>query len=178
MNINSYIIFLTAYDKYALDAFQLNSVDYLLKPFIKKDISNSLKKLDRIIFNEHGIKPLIQNNEKAMVYRSRFLVKKGTKLITLQAKNIAFIFIDEVLFIVDNAGIKYLYDSTLDELEKELTPTLFFRVNRQFIVNYNSMVSLKPATSNRFKITLNPSPDSEVFVSQGKVALVKQWLGS
>ena len=177
LQIDSYVIFLTAYDQYALDAFNLNSIDYLLKPFTLKDTKKSLAKLDAFIYNKHGISSL-KKGQSEEGFQKRFLVKKGTTYYSILTHEIAYFFKRELLFLVDTNGAKYLFDATLEELESKLEPKKFFRINRQFIVNYESITNLKPASSNRFEIMLEPEFGEKVFVSQGKVSALKEWLSS
>jgi len=175
IRVHSYVIFLTAYDKYALEAFNLNSVDYLLKPFTKQDAEKSLTKLDAFIYNKHGMSSLIKQQSKGG-YQERFLVKKGNTYYTILSEDIAYFFKDELLFLVTKDGAKFLFDVSLEELKSKLDPQKFFRVNRQFMVSYEAIQNLKPASSNRLKLVLVPDFGSTVFVSQGKVSALKEWL--
>jgi len=175
--VNSYVIFLTAYEKYALDAFNLNSVDYLLKPVTKDDVKKSLTKLDAFIYNQHGMSSLIKHQTQRGI-QHRFLVKKGNTYYTILSEDIAYFFLDEWLFLVSTDGTKYLIDDSLEEMESKLDPKNFFRINRQFIVSYNAICSLKPASSNRLEVILKPDLGDKVFISQKKVGQLKEWLSS
>jgi two-component system LytT family response regulator len=110
--------------------------------------------------------------------KRRFLVKKGTSYYSIQVNDIAYFFKDELLFLVDKKGQKYIMDTTLDELSKRLDPELFFRLNRQLIVSFESIKNLKPASSNRLEIQLSPEFDQPVYVSQNKVSALKDWLSN
>lgn len=175
--VKSYVIFLTAYDKYALDAFNLNTVDYLLKPFTKQDVEKSLTKLDAFIYNKHGMINLIEQ-QFTEGYQQRFLVKKGNTYYTILSEDIACFFKDTLLFLISKNGSKFLFDASLEELEATLDPRKFFRVNRQLIVRYEAILNLKPASSNRLELALLPDIGTKVFVSQGKVNELKKWLAS
>lgn len=177
ISVNSYVIFVTAYEKYALDAFNLNSVDYLLKPFTKKDVRKSLAQLDAFIYNQHGMRRLIKEQTKFGIQR-RFLVKKGNRYYSILSEEIAYFLRDELLFLVNKDGTKYLIDDSLEALESKLDSENFFRVNRQCIASYNAIQNLKPASSNRLEVILKPDCGTKVFVSQGKVRELKEWLAS
>jgi DNA-binding LytR/AlgR family response regulator len=174
VQIESYVIFLTAYEDFALQAFDLNSVDYILKPFTEEDIARGLKKYENMVLSRSGG---IRNSSAGLAqYRNRFLVRKGQQIHTVHVQDIAYFYKDEVVMLVKTDGTTFLYDATLEELEEQLNPTAFFRINRQFLVNYNSISSLVPGSSNRYLINLQPATRQEVYVSQGKVAPLKAWL--
>lgn len=175
VSIESYVIFLTAFSDYALQAFNLNSVDYLLKPFGKRDTEKSLAKLDAFIFNRHGMRSLV-DAPSLTPFPERLLVKKGVTYRTLPVAEIAYVVKDPLLFVVTRAGEKFLYDASLEEMVQKLDPRRFFRINRQFMVSYDAIRTLVPASSNRIELKLEPTPGSPVIVSQGKVAALKAWL--
>jgi len=177
IRVNSYVIFVTAYEKYALDAFNLNSVDYLLKPFTKKEVRKSLTQLDAFIYNQHGLSKLTQQQTKGG-FQYRFLVKKGNTYYTILSEEIAYFYRDELLFLVSKDGTKFLIDDSLEAVESKLDPQNFFRINRQCIISYKAINNLKPASSNRLEVVLQPDFAEKVFVSQGKVKELKEWLRS
>lgn len=175
VQIDSYVIFLTAYDAYAIRAFELNSIDYLLKPFTREDIAGALKKLDKIRYNRHNLQALI-DRQRQQTYRQRFLVSKGRRMYTLRTDEVAYFIRKSVLFLMTTSGEEYLYDASLDELESQLDPAYFFRVNRHCIIHYGSIDSIQRASSNRLQLQLKPAGKQEIFVSQGNLTAFKNWL--
>jgi two-component system, LytTR family, response regulator LytT len=178
------IIFTTAFDEYAIQAFKVNSVDYLLKPINKKDLEQALIKYEDIkdhysvSSKDSDIQQLLQRmslNQK--VYRSRFLVKTGQTFVKINSDNIAYFFVDNKLtYGILTNNKKYLIDYTLDELENELDPQVFFRINRQFILNINSIESVHIFFGGSLKLHLLPKCEEEVLVSRRRVAAFKEWM--
>jgi DNA-binding LytR/AlgR family response regulator len=152
-------------------------VAYLLKPFTIKETEKSLILLDAFIYKTHGMSSLIRSQSE-QGYQQRFLVKKGNTYHSLDTGEIAYFFKDEVLFLVGNSGSKYIFDATLEEIESKLDPNIFFRVNRHFILSFDAIETLTPASSNRLKVSLKPSFNKHIIVSQGKVSALKKWLAS
>lgn len=183
VEVQSAIIFTTAYDEFALKAFKVNSIDYLLKPIDKELLSKAIIKYKN--FNK-GFGSKIIDIQKLMdsfyikqEYKTRFLVKQGDKLFTVDTNQIAYIISEDKLsFIISNQNKKYLVDGTLDELERRLDPKLFFRINRQIIASVNSIESSYTHLNGKIKITLNPKPEEEVFISREKATEFKKWLDS
>ena len=186
--VHSTIIFTTAYDEYALKAFKVNSIDYLLKPIRSEDLEKALEKF-RALQANHKSAESNTNIERLLVelrqtqanksYRDRFLVKQGQRFITIEATEVAFFFAeDRVNFIKTKAGQKFIVDYTLDELEGQLDPSVFFRLNRQFIAHVKSIESVHPYFNSKLKIHLKPASEEEVLVSREKAADFKEWLGA
>lgn len=174
LQIEAFVIFLTAYEEFALKAFDLNSLDYILKPFTESDVARGLKKYENMVLNRAVRRSARSSSPKE--YRNRFLVRKGQKIHTLKTSDIAYFYKDEVVILVKQDGTSFLYDATLEELEDELDPVTFFRVNRQYLLNYSSIQSLSPGSSNRYQLSLLPRSKQDVYVSQSKVAALKAWL--
>lgn len=174
LQIEAFVIFLTAYEEFALRAFDLNSLDYILKPFTEEDVARGLKKYESMVLNRAYRRSARSSSPKE--YRSRFLVRKGRQIHTLRTSEIAYFYKDEVVILLKHDGTSFLYDATLEELEDELDPVAFFRVNRQYLVSYPSIQSLSPGSSNRYKLALQPGSKQDVYVSQSKVAALKAWL--
>lgn len=176
------IIFTTAYDQYAIQAFKVNSIDYLLKPIKKNDLAISLDKYDKL----HGQKELpdyktllnsLAKNHK--VYQQRFMVVVGEKILTVPSGEVAYFFAEEkYVFLVHKNGERYLIDFTLDKLDNLLDPKLFFRINRQIIVQIDAIHSMKDWFKRRIKLELNPAFDKEAIVSRERIKDFKIWLNS
>lgn len=186
--VHSTIIFTTAYDEYALKAFKVNSIDYLLKPVRQEDLTKALDKFKALQSTNANAESRI-NIEKLLTelrqthtpknYRERFLVKQGQKLITVEASDIAFMYAeDRVNFIKNKNGQKFIIDYTLDELETQLDPAIFFRLNRQFIAQVKSIESVHPYFNGKLKIHLKPAVEEEVLVSREKASDFKAWMGA
>lgn len=191
VDIRSRVIFTTSYDEYALQAFRVNSIDYLLKPIQKEDLQRSLKKLRDLTASGESLalmpvaeQPLniekllreLQQNQKE--YRKRFLVKQGQKLLSVEVGEILYFFTDERFsFFRTRAGQKFLVDYTLDELADSLDPVQFFRPNRGLIISHGAVEQIQPYFGNRLALTLRPAYDKEALVSREKVSDFKKWMG-
>lgn len=184
--VNSTIIFTTAYDEYALKAFKVNSIDYLLKPVRSEELEKALDKFkalkkggtaDNRVNIDMLLKELRQSQGK-QEYRNRFLVKQGQKFITVETHDIAYFFTeDRVNFIKTRAGQRFIVDYTLDELEQTLDTRQFFRANRQFIVHAKAVESVHPYFNSKLKLHLKPAIEDEVLISREKASEFKQWMG-
>jgi two-component system, LytTR family, response regulator LytT len=177
------VIFTTAYDEYAIDAFTVNSIDYLLKPIHGEDLKKSLDKYQamKIVFGsekKHPIQSLLsQLDRKGKPYKTRFLVKSGQNMKPVTIEEAAYFMIEsQLVFLITHANKRYLVEHTLDELEKSLDPDRFFRINRQMIIALPSVAAIYPYFNSRLKIDLIPALDSEILVSRMKVSDFKNWL--
>ncbi|MFD1144288.1 LytR/AlgR family response regulator transcription factor [Larkinella insperata] len=190
IEVNSTVIFTTSYDEYALQAFKVNSIDYLLKPIQKDDLQRSLKKFRdlqqrRAEVNEQpnqtiNLDKLLRELQlqQPKEYRRRFLVRLGQRLLSVEVQDIAFFFTDERFsFFKTWNNQKYLIDYTLDELEEALDPSMFFRINRGVIVTHNTVEQIQPYFGNRLSLTLKPVFEKEAIVSREKVSDFKIWMG-
>jgi len=181
ININIPVIFTTAYDEYAIRAFRVNSVDYLLKPFKEEELRKALDKFRKI----HGPKkegPVIDKMLKQMETRrrERFLVKIGQHYRPVQVTDIHFFFIREgCAFISTGSGREYAIDFSLERLEQMLDPERFYRVNRNYLVNISSIKDILAYSSSRLKLVLEGHDRQEdVIVSRDRVADFKKWMDS
>lgn len=187
VEVNSPVIFTTAFDEFALKAFELNSVDYLLKPIDKEKLRQSIKKYKKvkqsftkneINFDARKLLEALQKNESE--YRTRFLVNKGSSLIIIDIDAIAYFFTeDKLVFIITHDNKKYSINSTLDKVEKELEPKMFYRVNRQYFVSVKSIKEIYNYFNYKLKLELNPKPASEeIIISKSKCADFKSWIST
>lgn len=174
------IIFCTAYDQYAIKAFKVNSVDYLLKPIDPEELKKALIKFEagrkspEITLEQ--IKNLILPAHK--VYKSRFLVKSGDRIQTIGIDEIRFFYSeDKVTLLQTAAGKKFIIDYTLDEIEEMVDPNHFFRLNRKYIGALSAIKSIHTYSNSRLKILLENSDDNDILVSREKITLFKDWLG-
>jgi DNA-binding LytR/AlgR family response regulator len=184
VEVNSPVIFTTSYDEFALKAFKVNSVDYLLKPIQKDELEAALKKLQKLrgaekpgVNLDNLIKEL-QQKLQPKEYRKRFLVKNGQKLVSIEVDDIAYFFSDGRLnFFKTNDNKKFVVDYTMDELDEMLNPETFFRISRSFYVSIESIEKIDDYFGNRLILQLNPSVDKEALVSREKVSEFKKWMG-
>lgn len=188
MEVQSPIIFTTSYDEYALQAFKVNSIDYLLKPVRKEELDSSLKKYHRLHQqNAHpglqaGIESLLQafqQNRPAQNYRQRFLVKQGQRLLSIETADIAWFHAEgKLCFIKTWENHRYLIDYTLEELNAMLDPEFFYRANRAYIIQIKSIKSISNFFKGKLILQLQPAADeNDVIISKEKASEFKQWLG-
>lgn len=174
------IIFCTAYDQYAIRAFKLNSIDYLLKPIDPDELKNALDKFKRsrtgMGLNIDQIKSLLNPVQKT--FKTRFLVKQGERIQTVDVQDILFFFSeDKVTLLQTNQGKKYIVDYTLDEIENMLDPQFFFRLNRKYISSVAGIGEIFTYSNSRLKVNLENCTDNDILVSREKVNAFKNWLG-
>jgi len=173
------VIFITAYDEYALKAFQVNSVDYLLKPIDLSDLTQALFKFSQMkkaLGNQDNLwlKSLLQKPGSA--YKKRFLTKSGDQLRYIIVNEIAYFEHDEgLVFAHLFTAERAIIDQSLDELQEILDPSEFFRINRKMIVNLKSIQKIHPYFNRRLSIFLEPNQKS-VIVSRERVQIFKDWL--
>lgn len=182
IKIEKPVIFITAYNEFALDAFKVNSIDYLLKPITFADLSGSLKKLESLrtqlkwdeSHNEAIIKTFTEAAGKS--YKNRFMVKLGDHIRSITTDQISFFFADgRDVYLVTNQLRKFIIDYTLESLEDILDPKLFFRPNRSYTVNISAIQDVIVYSNSRLKITPNIKWESEIIVSREKVSDFKAW---
>ncbi len=179
--ISAPIIFTTAFDEYAIKAFKLNSIDYLLKPIVQDELNKAFDKFKSITEPKNlDFQSLVQmlSGEKKH-YKERFSVAVGQSIKTYHIDDIAY-FISETGFtlFITNDKHKYPIDMSLDELSEVLDPKYFFRVNRQFLVKLKAIKNINIFPKSRLKLDLIPPCEKEVYVSIDKVTKFKSWLDS
>jgi DNA-binding LytR/AlgR family response regulator len=180
VKVNSPIIFTTAFDEYAIKAFKLRSIDYLLKPIVQDDLEKALAK-----FRDWGEKKQMIDVSELMrlmnvgtkQHRERFSVVVGQKLKSIDVNDINYFFSNSgITFVAMQTKGQYSLDDSLDNLMNELDPKKFFRVNRQYIVSLQSIVNIHIFPKSRLKLELNPPVPEGVFVSLDKVVDFKKWV--
>jgi DNA-binding LytR/AlgR family response regulator len=184
IQIEAPVIFTTAFDQYAIEAFKNNGIDYLLKPISFEDFWKSMKKINQLKSNfsyknnQHIIKTLEgQLSTSESICKNRFLVKSGEKIRSIEVHQIALFYAEgRDVFLYTNEPRKYIIDFKLENLENLLDLKLFMRVNRTFIVNINFIKEVIVYSNNRLKINLSVNFDQEIIVSREKVKSVKEWM--
>lgn len=182
MSIPSPLIFTTAYDEYALQAFKLNSIDYLLKPVKKEELYQALDKFKRQKSKEQpalNITKLLEAMQQPAAdrYRDRFVIRYGEHIKTIETKDAAYFYTEaRANFMVTADGKRFVIDFNLDQLEQMLNPKLFFRINRQFIVALQAIDEMTAWTKARVLIKLKPRSKHETIVSTERSPEFKKWL--
>lgn len=182
INVTCPIIFTTAYDEYALKAFKVNSVDYLLKPIEADEVKNALKKLNGLSSGntiQSDIKNLIESFRKASAYKTHFLIPlKGDKLLPVQTSQIACFYIDASLVKARTFDDKtYTFEHTIDELSGMLNPADFFRANRQYLISRSSVKDIDYWFNSRLSVNLKVSTPEKILISKARVPEFKSWFG-
>jgi len=175
------VVFITAFDEFALRAFQLNTVDYLLKPLRKEDLERATKKVlaqigSSVVDYDQLVRLMLEEEQKN---ETRFLIRFGEHIRSISSGEIAYIYtVQKAVFFVLHSGKEYPADQSLDTLEKELDPRKFFRINRQFIVGMKAIGPMSAASKSRVRIELIPPfLGEEVVVSTERSPIFKSWLG-
>jgi DNA-binding LytR/AlgR family response regulator len=180
IKINTPVIFSTAYDVYAIKAFKLNSVDYLLKPITIENLKNALDKFDKLssIYKSNIIEELSTTYLKAnKQFKNRFIVKMGDSISSIKSEEIHhFICEDRVILLSTNNGKKYIIDYTLEQLESLVSSDMFFRINRNVLINIDSIQKVNSHFNSRLKVTCEQLQDDNCIVSRERVTEFKKWL--
>ena len=182
VQVSSPIIFTTAYDQFALQAFKLNSIDYLLKPVKQEELASALNKF-KSVYAQKNETPVdyrkladLITGEKTS-FKKRLLIRYGDLLKTIEIKDAAYFYSEnKISYVCTYQNARHALDQTLDELEKMLEPKEFFRINRQFIVGVNSIDKMLAVSKSRVKLTLKPPADQETIVSTERSPEFKKWL--
>lgn len=177
------VIFITAYDQYAINAFKVNSIDYLLKPIKKEELLAAITKFREIAANKNtpaiDISKLLEAYKgKSEAFKSRFIVRYGEHIKTINTTDIAYFYTeDKITFLSLSEGRRFAIDFNMDNLETMLDPKMFFRINRQFIISINSIEEMHSYSKSRVLIKLKPATKHETIVSTERSASFKTWLG-
>lgn len=180
--VNAPVIFTTAFDHYAVKAFKVNSVDYLLKPIEKEDLRNAIAKFELIHSRPTAsltdYSELIKEiREQKSAFKKRFLVKTAGRLTFVNVEDVAFFFSDDGnSFLVTQQNDRFLLETILEDIESQLDPSVFFRINRKMMLSLSSIKKIEPHFNNRFIIQLQPAFEEEVIVSRQRSADFRKWL--
>lgn len=184
VEVKSPIIFTTAFDEYAIKAFKLKSIDYLLKPISQEDLNKAIEKYQD--WNKSNSSSTIDMqslfemiNTKVPTYKNRFSITIGTKIKTFEINEIAYFYSQSsITFLVSNDNMEYPIDYSLDQLSTLLNPQDFFRINRQYMIKMKSIANVHVFPKSRLKLDLIPNRNEEIFVSIDKVTKFKEWLNN
>lgn len=181
-SVQSPVIFTTAYDEYALKAFKVNSIDYILKPVDKEELSVALEKFKGMMRSAPDTKQLLDNIGQAVQmltkrYKSRFMIKIGEHLKTVETASLLYFYSqDKATFCYTNDNRSLILDYTLEQLEEMLDPANFFRVNRKYLVSASAIADIISYTNSRLRLKLKGSNDDDIIVARERVQDFKEWL--
>ncbi|GAB3949670.1 LytTR family DNA-binding domain-containing protein [Spirosoma harenae] len=186
--VSAPVIFTTSYDEYAIKAFKVNSVDYLLKPIKQAELAASLQKYNQLnrlrqsqpvqVISIDALIQQLRQQTQPTDFRRRFLVRHLSQWLPIDVSEIAYFqYEDRVTLLRTLTGQKYSLDYKLDELEDMLDPKLFFRANRQFIISVNSVQQIHAYFHHKLKLILKPAPTDEVIVSRERASDFRHWMG-
>ncbi|MCM5663672.1 LytR/AlgR family response regulator transcription factor [Galbibacter mesophilus] len=184
MPIKSAVIFTTAYDEYALQAFKLNSIDYLLKPIDEEELSQAVKKYEHFKPVDKDVQLNFEDIKKLLVdplerdYKKRFTVKVGQHIKLIPSNDVVCFYSENKgTYLHTNEGRSYLLDNSLETVQEDLDPEKFFRVSRKFCINVDAVKDIVSYTNARLQLKLYNFSDQEVIVSRERVKDFKDWLG-
>ncbi len=171
------VIFTTAYDEYALQAFKVNAIDYLLKPLKRAELEQALQKYRSLVrpaeVDYHALASSISNDK----YNTRFLIRFGQNIKVVEFRDAAYFYTeDKITFVVTKEGKRYPIEPSLEKLDEMADPRVFFRINRQFIVNIECIKEMSTYSKSRVKLKLDPPTDKETVVSTERSPVFKKWL--
>lgn len=171
------VIFTTAYDKYLLESFEFNSIDYLLKPITEEKLKRSIEKVQKL--EQHFIKGnllKLVNTFQQTETRSRIVARKGTDFITIHLENVAYFYTEhKVVFVRDYSGKQWIVDQTLGDWETQLQGNNFFRLNRKYLVSAKAIERFKP-DNGKIRVYLKPEVKEEVHVSKETAPAFREWI--
>lgn len=183
IEIKSAVIFTTAYDEYALEAFKLNSIDYLLKPIDEDDLLSAVNKYKSFkpqteskVVSLSDVKRLL-TGDSPKIFKNRFTIKVGQHIKIVAIEDVeCFYSADKTTYLVTKEGREYVLDVTLEQLENQLQPELFFRISRKFFININAVKDIVSYSNSRLKILMHKFSSQELIVSRERVKEFKIWL--
>lgn len=182
VKINCPVIFTTAYDDYWQQAFEYNSIDYLLKPVQQEKLAATFAKYENIkrYFSSH-FQSLIQyhQNPSTEQIKKRFLVKRGMDYVSVKVEDIAYFYaVHKLVCMVDKGGQRFILDKSLADIEKETDPAVFYRANRKYLLNITAIKKIKSHPRSKLLLEVEPAVEEEITISQENVSDFKTWMGS
>jgi two-component system, LytTR family, response regulator LytT len=184
--VNRAVIFVTAYNDYAIEAFKNNGIDYILKPFDELEIARALQKLETLVMPYGQVLGMEKFNQfmeqfqsSIKSYKRSFLVHYRDKLVPIETARIAWFYTkNEVVYGHTSDDRQYFMDYTMEQLEQQLDPRLFFRANRQFIINRNAIAEVHFYFNGRLYVKVSPEPSERILISKARVPEFKGWMNS
>ncbi|MGF7216305.1 DNA-binding LytR/AlgR family response regulator [Spirosoma lacussanchae] len=186
-NLTTPVVFTTAYDEYMIQAFKVNSIDYLLKPINYNELVAAIEKfkaLKKQFGSASASTPDLETllsligGPRQTDYKDRFMITVGTKIRSIETTDVAYFYLEErVVFLVTKDGLNLPIDYSLDKLTQLLNPRQFFRISRQFLVSLSAIQTIHTYSAGKLKLDLMPKSRQEVFVSGDRMTEFKEWLG-
>lgn len=180
IEVNCPIIFTTAYDQYAIEAFKVNSIDYLLKPMMESDLQRALDKFQKQkqpapSVDVSALMQLMQQQSKT--YKERFVIKVGEHLKTVLTEDVEiFLSENKATYLLSRDSKRYIIDFTLDQIQDAIDPKSFFRINRKYLIHIDGIKDIITYSNSRLKLELHHFNADDLIVSREKVTLFKDWL--
>lgn len=182
VQVNSPVIFTTAYDQFAIKAFKSNGIDYLLKPIDESELRSALKKYRDLVSNrpEYSIlRDIFDAAQRKTEYKQRFMIQAGSRIRSIPVKDIAyFYYTEKATFLCTADNHHYAAEYSLDRLEEMINPAEYYRINRKMIVSIKSISKIFSLSKSRIKLELNPAYNEDVLVSFNKTPAFREWLNS
>lgn len=182
ITVSSPVIFCTAFDEYWQEAFEHNSIDYLLKPVKQEKLDAALAKYDKLRQHFTGnLRQLLQWQQQPLPagYKKKFLVKRGSDYVSVKTEDIAYFYATHKLVcMVDSKGQKFILDQSLADMEKQLDPALFYRVNRKYLVHAAAIRKIKTYPKSKLLLEVDPPVDDEIIIAQENATAFKDWMDS
>lgn len=185
VEVKAPVIFVTSFNNYAIEAFKVNGIDYLLKPLDIDDLKKSIAKYHRLkdsfsVADEQKVEALYKSmNVSPNTYKNRFLLKRGQAYISVSSDSIMCFYIEnQLVSLITSDKSLFGIDFTLDELEQMLSPEFFFRANRQCILNINAIASVHNYFNGKLKVILKIPFEGDIVISREKATVFKKWLDS
>lgn len=173
------VIFTTAYDEYWQEAFEHNSIDYLLKPVKEEKLKAALQKYEKLKqFFSSSYKKISEYAEGSNgPFKKRFLVKRGTDYVSVKSEDIAYFHAaHKMVCLVEKTGRKFILDGSVTDMEKQVDPAQFYRVNRKYLININAIARIRSFPKSKLLLELNPPVEEEVIISQEAASEFKEWI--
>ena len=182
INVECPVIFITAYDEYWQEAFEYNSIDYLLKPIKPEKLEAALNKYQKLKQHFTAYKALaswpVTPQSQTGGFKKRFLVKRGTDYVSIKVEEVAYFYATHKLVcMVDSSGQKFIMDQSLADIETQVDPAAFYRVNRKYLVNMSAIKRIKTYPKSKLLLEVVPLVTEEIIISQENAAAFKQWMG-
>ncbi len=177
VEVDTPIIFVTAYDQYAIDAFGVNGIGYILKPIQEQKMIDAVHKYQRQKYNSQELENLLRDLKGGRSYKSRITIKIGDRINFVNIEDVAYFFAeDRTNYVVDKKGVKQIVDYNIETLETMLDPMQFFRLTRGCIASIDAIDRVSKWFNSRLKVTLKPNYDGETLVSRARVGEFMKWL--
>ncbi|MFD2573858.1 LytR/AlgR family response regulator transcription factor [Spirosoma soli] len=186
-NLSTPVIFTTAYDEYMIQAFKVNSIDYLLKPINYNELVGAIEKF-KSFKKQFGQTNMVNPDLETLLsllgkptqteFKDRFMITVGNKIRSIQTAEVAYFYLEEkIVFLVTKDGVSLPVDYSLDKLTQLLDPRQFFRISRQYLVSLSAIQTIHTYSAGKLKLDLSPKSRQEVFVSGDRMSEFKEWLG-